>query len=310
MAYDKLCRTPTTGPFQPLHTLAITSLSEKDQTTLKDKYVLPRNNSERDRLQTQHRLFTEILGGRLIVDKTIRIRPDDRVLDSGTGVASWILDLRESAPETAEFVGIDISSHMFPTDVPSDVKLLEMSSLSLPSDWENSFDFVNQRLLIGAFTAEQWKIALSGYFRVLKPGGVLQLIEAGLFESLHDSDSLPATKLANEFCIAMIDRRGLLGQQRIHQLPTFVKEAGFSDIRNNDYKAPVGRQWGEIGTSAAQIWISAIRSYGAACLAEGGLGVCNSQDDVDGVIDQVAREWDDNPGVFVQMHTITARKPL
>ncbi|KAL5521988.1 hypothetical protein ACEPAF_1844 [Sanghuangporus sanghuang] len=160
----------------------MTSLSEKDQTTLEDKYVLPRNNSERDRLQTQHRLFTEILGGRLIVDQTIRIKAGDRVLDSGTGAASWIHDLRESAPETAES-----------SELTFQVACFELTSQAI------SFDFVNQRLLIGAFSVEQWKMAFSGYFRVLKPRGVLRLIQAGLFISLHDSDSLPATKLANEF---------------------------------------------------------------------------------------------------------------
>ncbi|OCB87580.1 S-adenosyl-L-methionine-dependent methyltransferase [Sanghuangporus baumii] len=175
----------------------MTSLSEKYQTTLEDKYILPRNNSERDRLQTQHRLFTEILGGRLIVDQTIRIKPGDRVLDSGTGAASEILGGRLIVDKP---IRINPGDRVLDSaDVPSNVKLPEMPSLSLPSDWDGSFDFVNQRLLIGAFTVEQWKMALSGYFRVLRPGGVLQLIETGLFISLHDSDSLPATKLANEF---------------------------------------------------------------------------------------------------------------
>ncbi|KAL5513988.1 hypothetical protein ACEPAG_2749 [Sanghuangporus baumii] len=172
----------------------MTRLSGKDQTTLEDKYVLPRNSSERDRLQTQHRLFTEILGGKLIVDKTVMINQTGRVrfkLTHSIEPASWIFDPRESAPETAEFVAI------------RDVLIGPSVGVGLLS-----FEFVNQRLLIGAFTVEQWKMTLSGYFRVLKPGGIVQPIKAGLFESMHDSNSLPATKLDDGFCIARINGCG------------------------------------------------------------------------------------------------------
>ncbi|KAL5480483.1 hypothetical protein ACEPAI_1753 [Sanghuangporus weigelae] len=222
----------------------MTGLSEQDQTTLEDKCVLPRNDSDRDRLQTQHRLFTEILGGKLIVDKTVRIRPGDRVLDSGTGAGTAVLLALESAPETAEFVGIDVSSRMFPADVLNNMKLFEMSSLSFPSQWDDSFDFVNQRLLIGAFTIEQWKMALSGYFRALKPGGI-EANHCTIQTRFYESTSFPP----------------------------LLRRVGF-----RIFEAAVGRQWGEIGTSTARIWISTIRLNGAAYVAEGGPGVCSSQD--------------------------------
>ena len=54
----------------------------------------------------------------------------------------------------------------------------------------------------------------------------------------------------------------------------------------------------------------ALRLLGMRCLADGGLGVCESQADVDLIIDKAKQEWDKNAGIFQHVYAITARKPL
>ena len=73
-----------------------------------DKYMLPRNEAERERygsladlpvivriirycrLQNQHELITEVFDGRLIIDQSLELKPGHRVLDSGTGAGTSI----------------------------------------------------------------------------------------------------------------------------------------------------------------------------------------------------------------------------
>ncbi|KAL5480493.1 hypothetical protein ACEPAI_1763 [Sanghuangporus weigelae] len=282
----------------------------KDCASVEDKYVFPRNCSERERLQNQHRLFTDLLGGRLIIEETIKLKPGSRVLDSGTGAASWILDLASDAPKGVEFVGIDISATMFPDDAPHNVQLHQMSSLDLPANWTTSFDLVNQRLLIAAFTIDQWRSVLSELFRVLKPGGAVQLIEFGEYGSSCDIDALPATKAAYNFGIFLYNKRGLLGNECGRRLPSLLAEAGFYDVQVKIHQLPIGKRCGEIGVRGAQNWASVLRSFGEVCLEEGGLSGCSSQDAVDAKVDRAQKEWNDNPDVFREVYTITAKKSL
>ena len=48
---------------------------------------------------------------------------------------------------------------------------------ALPNEWNAFFDVVHQRYVANALRAADWKLALSEFHRVLKPGGALQLVE-------------------------------------------------------------------------------------------------------------------------------------
>ncbi|KAL5501114.1 hypothetical protein ACEPAH_9501 [Sanghuangporus vaninii] len=287
----------------------MTGLTLAEKTSIDDKYVLPRNSLERERLQNQHQIFTEAFDGRLIIDKTVKLRAGYRILDSGTGAASWILDLAKKAPKAVEIVGVDISAAMFPDEIPNNVTLYETSFMELPSSWDGSFDLVNQRLLIAALTIEEWRTTVSRLSRVLKPGGCIQITEVGHYATLCESTILPATKICDGYCAAIFQKRNLLGFDCWLQLSVLLKEAGFVNIQVEVQRAPLGKQWGKLGIMGAQNWHGVYRSMGVACLEEGGLGVCESQAEIDVVVEQARKEWDENPGVFIQVYAITARKP-
>ncbi|KAL5521980.1 hypothetical protein ACEPAF_1836 [Sanghuangporus sanghuang] len=287
----------------------MTRLTLAEKTSIDDKYVLPRNSLERERLQNQHQIFTEAFNGRLIIDKTVKLRVGYRILDSGTGAASWILDLAKNAAKAVEIVGVDISAAMFPDEIPSNVTLYETSFMELPPSWDGSFDIVNQRLLIAALTIEEWHTTISRLFRVLKPGGSIQITEVGHYATLYESTILPATKICDGYCAAIFQKRNLLGFDCWLQLPVLLEEAGFMNIQVEVQRAPLGNQWGKLGILGAQNWHGVYRSMGVACLEEGGLGVCESQAEIEVVVEQARKEWDENPGVFIQVYAITARKP-
>ncbi|EJD00021.1 S-adenosyl-L-methionine-dependent methyltransferase [Fomitiporia mediterranea MF3/22] len=276
-----------------------------------DRYALPRNEVERARLDSQHARLTEILGGRLILDDSVQLKPGDRVLDSGTGAASWIIDLSNHIPKTVGLIGIDISTAMFPKDLPSNVNLMEMSSTSLPAEWSNSFTLVSQRLLMSAFTASLWRTALAELIRVLKPGGTIQLMESGKYDSLHISPkNLTALKKATDIALAISNLRGVLSIACVEELPTMLSEVGFSEVQIQNFRSPLGEQWGDLGAMNSRNFEVLLRGFGAMLMAEGGLGVCQSQAEVDETIELAKKEWDGTPGVFIHFAVFTARKPL
>lgn len=42
---------------------------------------------------------------------------------------------------------------------------------------DNTFDFVHMRLLVYALRKDEWPVAIKEAIRVVKPGGILQLVE-------------------------------------------------------------------------------------------------------------------------------------
>ena len=266
----------------------------------------------------------------MLLDDHIQLQPGDRVLDAGTGtgsytpqipksriqitdtvsLGSWILTLSKRVPETVELVGIDLSLVMFPNEHPKNVKAYEKSVTNLPVEWSNYFSLVSQRLLFTAFTEEMRRDTLSEYFRVLRPGGTIQLMEIGRLATLDSSLDLPATKKARDMVIAIGAKRGVLGADCIRGLPELLTELGFTDAKIETHHAPLGKQWGENGVRGLRNCEIFLRAIGAACMADGGLGVCGSQTEVDETVDRATREWDENPGVFIEFHTVIAKKPI
>ncbi|KAI9304667.1 S-adenosyl-L-methionine-dependent methyltransferase, partial [Cunninghamella echinulata] len=99
-----------------------------------------------------------------------------RVLDSGCGPATWLLEMCESYPQS-DFYGIDISP-MFPENIKPHNVTFDIANVAegLPFP-DNHFDFVFQRLLVFALTADQWEKAFRELIRVLKPGGWIEFVE-------------------------------------------------------------------------------------------------------------------------------------
>lgn len=77
-----------------------------------------------------------------------------------------------------EVTGIDMAD-MFPATIrPENVKFEIcdiMAGLPYP---DNSFDFIHMRLMIVALRGNEWPLVLKEAYRVLKPGGIIGLVES------------------------------------------------------------------------------------------------------------------------------------
>jgi ubiquinone/menaquinone biosynthesis C-methylase UbiE len=80
--------------------------------------------------------------------------------------------------------GVDMSD-MFPATIrPENVKFELLNVLDGLPYPDNSFDFIHMRLLIAALRSNEWPIVLTEIRRVLKPGGLLQLVESDFTASI------------------------------------------------------------------------------------------------------------------------------
>lgn len=70
---------------------------------------------------------------------------------------------------------------VFPNNIrPPNVSFQTGNALERLPFSDNTFDFVNIRLFIIALKGEEWPVVIREAYRILKPGGYLQIVECGM----------------------------------------------------------------------------------------------------------------------------------
>jgi SAM-dependent methyltransferase len=214
-----------------------------DPPPREDTYVIdPESGAEMARLINQDRLVAQHVGGLFpseVDPSTLR-----SVLDLACGPGGWVWDVAFAYPGM-ELIGVDISREMVQyaralarVQGLDNVTFLEMNILK-PLDFaDDAFDFVNARFLTGLMSPGDWPALLQECRRILRPGGILRLLESEDFgitnspaiEQFTQLSISAGRKLGRSFfaegrfagTMAMLGR--LLrsaGFQEIHQ-PSFV----------------------------------------------------------------------------------------
>ncbi|GAC1565901.1 MAG: hypothetical protein NVS2B2_37630 [Ktedonobacteraceae bacterium] len=106
------------------------------------------------------------------------------ILDLACGPGGWVQDVAHFYPK-ARVVGIDITSSVVQYARAMarvqwlDNACFQVMDIHQPLDFpENSFDLVNARLLEGCMPKGAWLPLLQECWRILQPGGVIQLLES------------------------------------------------------------------------------------------------------------------------------------
>ena len=110
-------------------------------------------------------------------------------------------------PEDVELIGVDVSPNNFPdaANLPKNIHLSLASATNLPKEWSNKFELVNQCFMLSALLAAEWPQVVSEIFRVLKPGGRVQLCE---LDPRYPLEKPPALARHSEFCFGVQTRGG------------------------------------------------------------------------------------------------------
>jgi len=207
-----------------------------------DTYIFdPESGTEMVRLTKQHRIVTKQMGG--LFPQEVDLAAIQRVLDLACGPGGWVLDVAFAYPKI-EVVGVDISQAMTSyARAQAQVQRLHNAAFNTmnilkPLEFDDdSFDFVNARMLAGVLSPKDWPGLIQECKRILRPGGMLRLTEAddmgitnsAAFEQLVITGANAARKAGRSFfpegrysgTMAMLGR--------------FLRGAGFQDIHQQAY---------------------------------------------------------------------------
>ncbi|KAF9002341.1 hypothetical protein BDQ17DRAFT_1243432 [Cyathus striatus] len=263
------------------------------------KYVLPSDEIEGRRLTKQHGTIKRLLDDKLVLPPML-LSPGDKVLDSGTGTTVWLSDLATTVPETVELHGIDIESYLFPPpeDHPTNFKLSVANVTNLPIEWSDTFTLINQRLLVGALKRTEWPVALSELYRVTKPNGWIQLLEATHWEGGQATNQM--ADLVRKLC----GSRGIDVDVPL-SLEDLVKDAGFRNVHATEYKMVLGKSAGGIGAQHREFMMDLWNGLKDILLLT---GLVSSEEDLSALLNKAEKEMEETYGACLPFFVLYGQK--
>ncbi len=236
-------------------------------------------------------------------DQVRGVQPLSRSVNTNISLPAgiWLTELAKDVPESVELIGVDIQDQLFPTPstTASHVKFHRNSTLSLPATWSNTFRFINQRLLVCAFTEQEWVAELPEILRVLTPGGRAQFTEAHL--PTHNAG--PAMRKLEAAMQSVYSAKRIFYQVP-EFLPEMLEEAGYVNVQRKLHMLPIGAWGGKEGTLLAEIVIGMFSGHRGPILKLGLL----EEAEFDRLLRATRREWDERPGMSRVYTTVYADK--
>ncbi|PLB49843.1 putative methyltransferase [Aspergillus steynii IBT 23096] len=273
-------------------------------TGTEGNYLLPHHREEIARLERQHNFIKAATHDTLT---PVKLPLGSRVLDSGCADGKWLLDLAGSNRPDLHLYGVDLAGALFRDDPRLQLHQHDIRT-PFPSVWRNSFELVHQRLLVWGLGFDEWAPALANLADVVKPGGVLQLVEAEWVLSSYADECVQQKKLARvqEWSTAS-------SGMDVHvwkRLPDLLSALGFQDIQVETYPLgygatsarPEDRVW------TAELLPQSFRHLARKIPADGIPGVAQSPEEYLAWLDELVVEMKEI-GYTPNLRWVTARKP-
>ncbi|KAL1970259.1 hypothetical protein VTN77DRAFT_5419 [Rasamsonia byssochlamydoides] len=197
-------------------------------------YMLPNDDTERDRLDMVHEMFL------VTTDRKLFLAPigpsPQRVLDLCTGTGIWAIQFGDEFP-SAEVIGNDLSPSQ-PTLVPPNEKFIVND---VEEDWgyeNNPFDFVHARGLI--FSIRDMQRLIQQAYNCAKPGGWVEFQDWDPMIYSEDG-STKGTSIEKYYVhtLAAYEKAGYCARVG-PGLEEWFRQAGFVDIKVTKYRVPMG----------------------------------------------------------------------
>ncbi|KAF8125678.1 S-adenosyl-L-methionine-dependent methyltransferase [Mycena galopus ATCC 62051] len=269
------------------------------------QYALPTDDVERQRLLLQHNLLKRIFENKVLL-APVTFTQGDRVLDIGTGPGLWALDMEQAVGPAVHICGVDIESRLFPASPPKNMAFQVESVLSLPSDWTDTFTLVHQRLLMVALQIPEWPQALGEIYRVLRPGGWVQLGEWIPWIEGGNPDK-PCTEKIVSLTRCLTKSRNLYVDCALH-MPAMLEQAGFVDVKAEGRMLRMGKWGGEDGIATAINHAAIFRGMKTPLLQAGGYGKVAKESEYDALMEGMEKEWDEIPGTQIEPSAATSEQ--
>lgn len=179
-----------------------------------------------------------------------------------------MLDLANDVPDTISLYGIDISPHLFPPSPPPNVQFLATSITQLPVDWTSTFTLVHQRLLLAGLSHAAWQAAFSEMYRVLVPGGWINLFELNGDVDRIDYTGGPAIIKTMTIIREAFRKAGAVADV-VYHIPGWLEKIGFTNIHVERRRASMS---GEEGRAMRENKYRVYMGIKTPVLSAGGFG--------------------------------------
>jgi ubiquinone/menaquinone biosynthesis C-methylase UbiE len=220
---------------------------------------------EINRLDFQHYMLRFALQGLYAAP----LRDPGSILDVGTGMGRWALDMAQMFPR-ANVVGVDINPP--PPDEqagkgndarPPNYAFAPGNILEGLPFADGAFDFVHMRLLFTALPSDRWPLVINELARVTRAGGWVESVET---TGLHEGG--PNVERLMEWIRQLSARRGVdfVNSTRV---PDFMRQAGLANVRGSVVKVPTGTYGGRVGALVATDFVSISKGYGGLIVNSG-----------------------------------------
>lgn len=244
-----------------------------------DRYLMPREPREVNRLDLQHYALRELLG----TNHLAPISEPRSVLDVGAGTGQWGVDMSREFPR-ALVVGADQPPPIAVHDAPRYFYIRLNLLRGLPF-LDGTFDYVHQRLLRAGIPLAAWPAAVRELARVTAPGGIVELGESGEYWGNAGPAATRFFGLMRQLGTRFgMDTEGPPGLG----LPRFLAEAGLDDIGERQVTVPVGEWGGRVGSFMA----SNIRSVGRALMPVFASALGVPEEETASLVSEMLREID------------------
>ncbi len=153
-------------------------MSEVGNSSQENTYFINAESAaEMNRLTIQDRLLTREMGS--LLPKDVDPSTIHKVLDIACGPGGWVLDLATTYRHM-DVIGVDLSEKMisYANSRKWPNTSFRLMNILQPLDFpDNTFDFVNARLLFALMPKAAWPTLLNECMRIMQPGGILRLTE-------------------------------------------------------------------------------------------------------------------------------------
>ncbi|CDH56035.1 methyltransferase type 11 [Lichtheimia corymbifera JMRC:FSU:9682] len=255
---------------------------------------------EYDRLQRQHYLLKSARK----TNAHAPIQDPVTILDLGTAGGIWALEMAAMLPNT-QVIGIDIKPPAIQQQAggPKNLKYIQANiNENLPMS-DNSVDYIFQRSMGQVIRKDKWQHVLSEMYRILRPGGYIELVEADLW---HHNPG-PVQQAFDTFMQEQCTEWGL-DFVFTETLSQRIEEAGFDVIEYKVLDIPIGewpkdselKQFGFINKETQKAYLRNRKQFFTLTW-----GI--SSEDYDMAVQEVMEEFEDYHG-FTRFNCWIAKK--
>jgi len=213
-----------------------------------------------------------------------------------------LLDLEGQVSPEIILHGIDINSRIFPSKPAPNIHLSTGSITKLPESWSSTFTLVHQRLLVLGLTFEDWREAFKEMYRIIVPGGWVDLLD-----TTHDLALFkwtPGLAMIQLLTVvrALLLAKGMVPDLPLH-LPALLEEAGFVDIHVEERAMTL---YGQEGADMRENICEVMLGMKTHVLA---MGILKSAEEYENLVNAASKEWSEMPEATWCFYAVYAQKP-